>query len=444
MKSVLCLDLGASSGRAVIATYKNNDLELNEVHRFFTKDFKKNNIIYWDFFHILNEIKLGIKKAFEKEPNIQSLGIDTWGCDYGWLDRNGNLLRNPRSYKSPIPQKIVDEVHSKISLEDHYNICGNGHFTFNSIYQLYYDIKYENILEHGATQFLFIPNLILYYLTGEKIWEYTIASTSGLLNAKNRDWSKIIFEKLELPPDIKGNLVYPDNKHYFLKDEILKELDITKQIPVICVPGHDSACAVVGANLNENSGYLINGTWSLLGVELSKTITNPIGLKKGLVNEGSLEKKIRFMSMMIGTLPLQYLKNQWRKQNKNIDFKDFSNLAKNSILDNHIEITEEFLSSQDIETLIKFKYFEKYQSVINSQEDILKIIYNSLGNNYKEALELIKTLSGKKIDNLVLLGGGNQDIFLVEIIKKYLNCPITLGPVEASVTGNALAQFKNL
>ena len=150
------------------------------------------------------------------------------------------------------------------------------------------------------------------------------------------------------------------------------------------------------------------------------------------------------MSMTIGTLPLQSLRNQWKKENEDIDFKDFSNLAKNSILDNHIEITEEFLNTTDIENLIKDKYFKKYHSVINSKEDILRIIYNSLGNNYRESLELIKTLSNKEINNVVLLGGGNQDSFLIEIIKKSFDCSITIGPIEASVTGNALAQFKSL
>ena len=443
MKSVLCLDLGASSGRAIIVT-NNNCLELNEVHRFPTKTLNKNGKIYWDLPYILNEIKIGIKKALKENSNIQSLGIDTWGCDYGWLDENGQLFRNPRSYRTCIPQKVIDEVHNKISLEEHYNICGNGHFAFNSIYQLYYDIKYENILESGAKEFLFMPNLILYYLTGEKVWEYTIASTSGLLNAENRDWSKTIFQKLEIPSTIKGELTHPGTTSYFLKDEILKELDISQNIPIVCVPGHDSACAVIGANLDNNSAYLINGTWSLLGVELSKTITDLVGLKKGLVNEGSLEKKIRFMSMTIGTLPLQSLRNQWKKENENIDFKDFSNLAKNSILNNHIEITEEFLITSDIENLIKDKYFKKYRCVINSKEDILRIIYNSLGNNYRESLELIKTLSNKEINNVVLLGGGNQDSFLIEIIRKSFDCSIIIGPIEASVTGNALIQFKSL
>ncbi|MGL6115850.1 MAG: rhamnulokinase [Cetobacterium sp.] len=443
MKSVLCLDLGASSGRAVIATYdNNNNLNLQEVHRFPTKTLLENEKTYWDFSYILKEIKFGIKKALEIDENIQSIGIDTWGCDYGWLDRDGNLLRNPRSYRTPMEEKILQEVHEKISMEDHYEICGNGHFSFNSIYQLYYDINYENILENGAQEFLFMPNLIFYHLTGKKIWEYTIASTSGLLNAQERNWSKTIFQKLNLPWKIKEELTYPNSTNYPLTEEIKKELNLNKNIEVVCVPGHDSACAILSTKLNEETGYLINGTWSLLGIETDRAITNSLGIKKGLVNEGSARNKIRFMSMIVGTWLLQSLRNQWREQGENIDFEDFPILGKRSSLEEYIEITEEFLNCKNMESLIKNKYFEKYNQEINSKEDILKITYNSLGNKYKESLELIKSLSNRNINNIVLLGGGNQDSFLIETIEKYLECPISLGPIEASVTGNALMQLK--
>ncbi|MEG0584415.1 MAG: FGGY family carbohydrate kinase, partial [Cetobacterium sp.] len=181
MGSVLCFDLGASSGRAIIARYKQDNLELKEIHRFSTETLKEDKKTYWNFDHIMNEIKIGIKKALKEDNDIESIGIDTWGCDYGWIDKNGNLLRNPRSYRTEIPDKVIQEVHKKISSEKHYEICGNAYFNFNTIYQLYYDINYEKIFSKGAQEFLFIPNLIYYKLTGKKIWEYTIASTSGLL-----------------------------------------------------------------------------------------------------------------------------------------------------------------------------------------------------------------------------------------------------------------------
>ncbi|MEG1338834.1 rhamnulokinase [Cetobacterium sp.] len=444
MGSVLCFDLGASSGRAVVARYKQNNLELLEVHRFLTTTLKEDQKIYWDFNHIMNEIKEGIKKAFEMDGNIESIGIDTWGCDYGWINKNGELLRNPRSYRTEIPEEIIQEVHQKISSKEHYEICGNAYFNFNTIYQLYYDINYEKVLLKGAKEFLFIPNLIYYNLTGKKIWEYTIASTSGLLDAKKKEWSETIFDKLNFPHGIKGRITHPGYVSFPLKDEIINEIKIGKKINVSLVAGHDSACAVIGAPLEKNSAYLINGTWSLLGIENDIAITDVIGREKGIVNEGSLDKKIRFMSMIIGTWILQKLKLEWNELGEDIDFKDFEKFADQSGLQGDIEISEDFLTTNSMESLIKDRYFEKYNITIKEKKDILKVAYNSLGNKYKESLELIKELSKKKIENIVLLGGGNQDKFLIKTIKKYLDLSIELGPVEASVTGNAIVQLIDL
>ena len=444
MGSVLCFDLGASSGRAIIARYKQDNLELKEIHRFSTETLKEDKKTYWNFNHIMNEIKIGIKKALKEDNDIESIGIDTWGCDYGWIDKNGNLLRNPRSYRTEIPDKVIQEVHRKISSEKHYEICGNAYFNFNTIYQLYYDINYEKILSKGAQEFLFIPNLIYYKLTGKKIWEYTIASTSGLLDAKNKKWSNVIFDKLELPLEIKGDITYPGEFMFSLKKEIMEELKITKKINVTLIAGHDSACAVIGAPLGESSAYLINGTWSLLGIENDKAITDSIGYKKGLVNEGSLNKKIRFMSMMIGTWILQKLRSEWKESGENIEFKEFERLVSQSKISGEIDITEKFLTPDNMENLIKEEYLKKYKIQVEEKKDILKIAYNSLGNRYKESLDLIEKLSEKEIKNIVLLGGGNQDNFLIKTIKEYLNLPVELGPIEASVTGNALVQLMAL
>ena len=444
MGSVLCFDLGASSGRAIIAKYKQNRLELKEIHRFSTDTLKENEKIYWDFNHIMREIKLGIKKALEEDENIESIGIDTWGCDYGWIDKNGKLLRNPRSYRTEIPEKVIEEVHKRISSKEHYEICGNAYFNFNTIYQLYYDINYEKLLSKGAKEFLFIPNLIYYSLTGEKIWEYTIASTSGLVDAKNKKWSNTIFDKLDMPSEIKGEISYPGKTVYPLKNEVMKELNIDKKIDVCLIAGHDSACAVIGAPLEKNSAYLINGTWSLLGIENEQAIIDTIGREKGLVNEGSLNKKIRFMAMIIGTWILQKLKTEWKESGENIDFKDFEKMANQSEIGGEIDITEEFLTPDSMEKLIIDSYLKKYSIGVKEKKDILKIAYNSLGNRYKESLDLIEKLSQQKIENIVLLGGGNQDRFLIKTIREYLNLPIELGPIEASVTGNALVQLMTL
>lgn len=444
MKTVLCFDLGASSGRGIVARYIDNKLELKEVHRFQTTVVEENGKVYWDFFNIFQEIKLGIKKVIDLGIKIDSIGIDTWGCDYGWLDKDGKLLRNPRAYRTELPKIVIEEVHRKILPEEHYNICGNAYFSFNTIYQLYYDIKYEKLLDKGAKKFLFMPNLIFYFLTGEKIWEYTISSTSGLLNAKDKNWSDKIFEKLEIPDTIKGDITFAGNTIFPLKEDIKKELGVEYNINISLVTGHDSACAVVGAPISKESCYLINGTWSLLGIENEIAITELIGREKGMVNEGSFDKKVRYMSMMVGTFILQKLKKDWQEEGENIEFTDFAKLAEKSNLAEYIEIKEEFLTTKSMISLIQRKVLEKYNLRIEKKEDILKIAYNSLGEKYREALELIKILSQRKINEVVLLGGGNQDIFLIKTIRKYLECEVKMGPIEASAVGNAFVQLITL
>lgn len=441
MKSVLSFDLGASSGRAIIVNMQDYNFTLDEIHRFPNNILQCEEQIFWDFENILHEIKIGIKKALEKNPNIDSIGIDTWGCDYGWLDRDGNLLRNPRSYRTNISQEIIDEVHNKINLERLYEINGNAYFNFNSIYQIYSDINREKIFQNGGKEILFMPNLILYFLTGEKSWEYTIASTSGLLNAKERNWSQEIFEKLEIPFEIKGEISYPGEKSFYLKKEIQEELQLDKPIKVSLIAGHDSACAVIGAPLKNKSSYLINGTWSLLGIESEEPFTDKIGIKSGIVNEGSIDKKIRFMAMIIGTWLLQKLKQEWNETGDNIGYKDFDMLVRQSNLDGEIEIDSEFIFPASMEKLICEKYEKKYKKSISKKQDILKIVYNSLGNQYKQAKDLIETLTDNKLEELVMVGGGVQDKYLIETVKRYINLPIVLGPVESSVIGNAIVQF---
>lgn len=440
-KSVLCFDLGASSGRGIIVKVKERKFKLEEMHRFPNNIIQKEGDVYWDYKHLMREIKQGIKKAMEKDPAIASIGIDTWGCDYGWLKEDGELLREPRCYRSEIPQELIDEVHAHIPLERLYSINGNAYFNFNSIYQIYHDIKNEKILEQGAKELLFMPNLIFYHLTGFKTWEYSIASTSGLLDARNRDWSEEIFEKLGLRREIVGEIYHPSTFSHKLSDEIKRELGIERDIQISLIAGHDSACAVIGAPLKDKSGYLINGTWSLLGVENEEPITDPVGIEKGIVNEGSVNKRIRLMNMVIGMWTLQRLKKEWNEEGMEIGFENFQTMAKSSDETGYLEIDSDFTYPESMERLIVEKFERKYGRRLSTKEEILKVAYNSMGNRYAEAVKLIENLSSRKIEELVLVGGGIQDGFLVDTVSKFTELPIVLGPVEASVVGNAIMQF---
>ena len=188
-KGTLAFDFGSSSGRLILGVLDegNNKISIKEIHRFENKSVVLNKNEYWDFLYLFNELKAGLKKAsLEKDVEIVSLGIDTWGVDYGWIDEDGDLLYNPICYRDQRTESIINEVHSKISKFDLFKESGNQFYPFNTLYQIYYDIYEKKILEKGAKKFLFLPNLFAYYLTGKESWEYTIASTSGLLNSKSK------------------------------------------------------------------------------------------------------------------------------------------------------------------------------------------------------------------------------------------------------------------
>ena len=440
--SLLSIDLGSGSGRAIVASYNNEAFSLNEVHRFPNEIIKDNNKLYWNIDYLFSNVKLSIKKAFEFEPNIESIAIDTWGCDYAWIDKNGDMLANPRSYKEEIDKSIIDKVHSIIPLDDLYQINGNAYFNFNSIYQIYKDIHIDKVIESGAAKFLFMPNLFFYLLTGEYTWEYTISSTSGLMDTRKRDWSTAIFEKLSLPENIKGGIVMPGEKKCPLKKEIFDEMGLKGNIPfVVSVAGHDTASAVVGLNITSNKAYLLNGSWSLFGIEVDEPVTDKHGVKRALVNEGSFNSSIRYMKMFLGTWLLRAIKEDYERLGQKYSYDDICEYAKKSSENAFVDIDDEFIYPDSMILLFKDRYRKKYNKEILSTEDICRLAYNSLGNLYRLAVTDIESTSNTKIDSIIVGGGGTKDDLLLQIIADSTERKIEIGITEASVLGNAIVQL---
>jgi len=440
--SLLSIDLGSGSGRAIVASYDDEDFSLNEVYRFPNELIKNGNKLSWDIDSLFSNIKLSIKKSFEFNPNIASIAIDTWGCDYTWIDKNGSVFGNPRSYREEIDKDIIDKIHSIIPLDDLYQINGNAYFNFNSIYQIYKDIHIDKVIENGAAKFLFMPNLFFYLLTGQYTWEYSISSTSGLMDVRKRDWSDTIFEKLSLPDNIKGDIVMPGDYKCLLKKEIFDDLDLKGDIPfVVSVAGHDTASAVIGLNVTPNTAYLLNGTWALFGIEVDEPVTDKDGVKRALVNEGSFNSRIRYMKMFLGTWLLRAIKEDYERLGQKYSYDDISEYAKKSNKDIFVDIDDEFVYPDSMIILFKQRYKEKYNKEISSTEDICRLAYNSLGNLYRLATIDIESTSNTKINSIILGGGGVKDDLLLQIIVDSTGKEIEIGTMEASILGNAVVQL---
>ena len=449
-KAVLAFDYGASSGRLVLGILNEDTkkIELKEMHRFKNCSVKLNQYEYWDFPYLYNELKEGLKKVFSKESIVTSenievlgLGVDTWGVDYGWIDEKGELLSLPICYRDTRTEEVFEEVHSKVSLEEIFNETGVQFYSFNSIYQIFYDIHKRKVLEKGAKQLQFMPNLFAYFLTGKKSWEYTISSTSGMVNIDNKKWSKKIFEKLDIPESIVGDIEHGGQVLAPLKETIQKELGI-KPLNVILTASHDSAAAIAGAPLVENSLYVINGTWSIIGFESDVSVVNEEAFKNNIVNEGGIEKKARVLKMIPGLWILQQLKKIFNEKNLDIDYSDFGNMAKKSNLISFVDLeNERFLHAEKMDMEIKEYCKETGQEVPETDEDLLRVAYNSLKKQYNKSIKELEKLVGNEFTSIIAIGGGIQDKFLCQEISDETNRVIKAGPIEASAFGNIITQF---
>jgi len=449
-KAVLAFDYGASSGRLVLGILNEDTkkIELKEMHRFKNCSVKLNQYEYWDFPYLYNELKEGLKKVFAKESIVNNenievlgLGVDTWGVDYGWIDEKGELLSLPICYRDTRTEEVFEEVHSKVSLEEIFNETGVQFYSFNSIYQIFYDIHKRKVLEKGAKQLQFMPNLFAYFLTGKKSWEYTISSTSGMVNIDNKKWSKKIFEKLDIPESIVGDIEHGGQVLAPLKETIQKELGI-KPLNVILTASHDSAAAIAGAPLVENSLYVINGTWSIIGFESDVPVVNEEAFKNNIVNEGGIEKKARVLKMIPGLWILQQLKKIFNEKNIDIDYSDFGNMAKKSNLISFVDLeNERFLHAEKMDIEIKEYCRETGQEVPETDEDLLRVAYNSLKKQYSKSIKELEKLVGNEFTSIIAIGGGIQDKFLCQEISDETDRVIKAGPIEASAFGNIITQF---
>jgi hypothetical protein len=449
-KAVLAFDYGASSGRLVLGILNEDTkkIELKEMHRFKNCSVKLNQYEYWDFPYLYNELKEGLKKVFSKESVVTSenievlgLGVDTWGVDYGWIDEKGELLSLPICYRDTRTEEVFEEVHSKVSLEEIFNETGVQFYSFNSVYQIFYDIHKRKVLEKGAKQLQFMPNLFAYFLTGKKSWEYTISSTSGMVNIDNKKWSKKIFEKLDIPESIVGDIEHGGQVLAPLKETIQKELGI-KPLNVILTASHDSAAAIAGAPLVENSLYVINGTWSIIGFESDVPVVNEEAFKNNIVNEGGIEKKARVLKMIPGLWILQQLKKIFNEKNLDIDYSDFGNMAKKSNLISFVDLeNERFLHAEKMDMEIKAYCRETGQEVPETDEDLLRVAYNSLKKQYNKSIKELEKLVGNEFTSIIAIGGGIQDKFLCQEISDETDRVIKAGPIEASAFGNIITQF---
>lgn len=442
----LAFDFGASSGRLMLSTFDGEKLELQEIHRFTNEPVGMNGRLFWDLPGIFREMKRGLRKVGKKGLDISGIAIDTWGVDYGLIDKQGYPISNPVCYRDPRTNEVVDEIHEKVSFKEFYDRMGNQFMELNTVYQIYHDVTRKKDIMECVDSLLFMPDLFAYLLSGSKVTEYSIASTSQLMDARTKDWADDIMERLGLPRRIFKEIVMPGTVMGHLKKEICEEVGLSS-VPIIATGGHDTASAVCAAPLtSDKSAYLSCGTWSLLGVELDEAILNDEAYNLNFTNEGGVEGKIRFLKNITGLWILQQLKKKWAEVNPEINYPDIIKAAKEA---GNVKFMidpddDRFNAPLDMVKEVVDYCVENGQGKPETMGEIAMAAYNGITYKYAEHTKGVEMLVGHEIDVLHMVGGGIQDKFLCNLTSVKTGKKVVAGPIEASVTGNILMQLKAL
>lgn len=440
---MLAFDFGASSGRAILGILDEGKLRLEEIHRFSNDPVEIRGSIYWDTLRLFHEIKQGILRcANSGHKDIASIAVDTWGVDFGLLDASGRLLSNQVHYRDLRTDGMVPEVFKLIPEEELYSRTGIELMKINTIFQLY-SLKLNNpsILSNAATM-LMTPDLFNYFLTGEKVTEYSIASTSQLLDAKERDWAWDIIDKLDLPRKLFTRIVPSGTTIGKLSPELAHELGVGC-IPVIAAAGHDTQAAIASVPAKEkNYAFISCGTWSLMGVEADNPIIHSGSHQAAFTNEGGVDNKISFMKNIMGLWLIQECRRQWEREGSKLSFAELEEMGNNSepfvsfIDPGH----ESFIAPGDMPERIRQFCRNSGQPVPENKGEIIRCIMQSLALKYRATIEKLEELTGKSIPVIHMVGGGIKDKTLCRFTAGATGRTVIAGPVEATSAGNLMVQ----
>jgi rhamnulokinase len=440
----IAIDLGASSGRVISSYLVDGKIQLEEIHRFDNPAIELPSGLYWNLFGLYHEILTGIKKAVDQYgEQISSIGIDTWGCDFGLFDGQGEIIGVSHQYRDPRIDGVEEQMHELMPEEEIFSFTGiKTNFYNSALHLLSLRLKNSATLSQ-ARNILFIPDILAYWLTGVQSVEKTNASTSQLLNAETGTWSEEVIEALKLPRNIFGKIVNPGTIIGTLRPE-LKDTLGRCDIPFVIAPCHDTASAVAGIPLSEAEPlWLSSGTWSIMGVEKKSPIRSEEALSYGFCNELGIDNTVRFLKNIGGLWIIQECKRHWDRKG---EVHSYAELAKRSSESQpffaYIDPDDALFSSPgDMPERIR-QYCEKSgQAVPKSIGQILRVATDSLALKYRVVYERIVRLTGRNYARLNAGGGGIQNEALCQATANALGIEVQAGPIEATSCGNIITQM---
>lgn len=439
--SVLAIDLGASGGRGIIGSYNGNALSLNEIHRFPNDPVFLQGTLHWDILRILHEIKTALGKCARDIPDLTGIGIDTWGVDYGLLDSKGRLLSNPVHYRDSRTSEMQQYAFSKMPREKIYAETGLQFMDFNTLFQLLAEVRAQSPVWQAAHRLLFTPDLLNYFLTGEQRTEYTIASTSQLLDAQSRTWASDILDTFGIPKHLFGDIVMPGKIVGPLHSQIQEEVGVLSA-KITAVASHDTASAVAAVPASDKDYIFIScGTWALLGTESDTPMLSGEAMSYELSNEGSYSG-IQLLRNIMGLWLLQESKRQWEREGQRYTYDELSALAESAPPLRSLINPEDSLFSApgDLPSRIRQYCKETGQPVPENPGAVVRCIFESLALCFRRAMDGINHLKQKNASCIHIVGGGAREPLLCRFAADACSIPVYAGPVEATAIGNIAVQ----
>lgn len=438
MYNFLAFDCGATSGRAILASFDMDSFSMKEIYRFPSEMIRENGRMYWNVLAIRDHFITCLKQLGEKGVRLDSIGIDTWGVDFGCIGADGSLLGSPRCYRDPYTVGIPEKVYEKVQRDELYARTGIQIMNFNTIFQLYAQTMENDDALKNADALLFMPDLLSFLLTGKKVCEYTDASTSGMMDQSSRQFNKELLKELGIRTDMLLPIIQPGTPIGVLSPGLQKETGMGP-VPIIAVAGHDTASAIAAVPAtDEKFAYLSSGTWSLMGIEVQKPIINRESAQLNFTNEGGIEGTTRFLKNITGLWLLEECRRMWKAAGKEYSYAELIAMA---------TAEKEYpgrINPDDPQFAAPENMVEAISSVIGPASDaqIVSCIYHSLADRYKEVLQMLQSFAPFQIEKLHIIGGGSANDLLNQWTADAIGIPVIAGPVEATAIGNVMLQAK--
>ena len=441
----IAADFGAGSGRVIVGEQTPTGITLDEVHRFPNRQITLGGTVYWDFLSLFEELKTGLKKAFSKYDDIVSIGVDTWGVDFGLIDCNGALLSNPVCYRDGRTAGMLDKAFQSIPKAEFFALTGNQFMEINTAFQLLAMKEREDVALEVAEKLLFMPDLFNYYLCGVAANEYTIASTSQLLNPSTREWADEVFHRLGLPKRIMQKIVPAGKALGELLPDVAEEVGAPAGVKVVTVGSHDTASAIASISPEhpDNWAFISSGTWSLMGIDTPSPIVTPEALAADFTNEGITNGHISFLRNITGLWLLQNVEQEWKAAGETYTYASLIADAEKSKIESIVDVDAPCFSKPRSMSVAICDYCQSHgMAVPQTKGDFMRIICQSLASKYADVKTKLEQCCGKKVDTIYVVGGGSKNALLNRLTAEMTGCRVVPCEKEATAIGNIMVQMR--